>query len=289
MADYGLIDAYLNDLHASMRWHRNVDDIVSETNDHLCCAVERRVGEGLDVDTAQRDVLGRFGDAEVVARAFASTRSGQLALPTRSTRDAGVLAYMSAGLWVALPVVWHLGGWLYDRLDDGGAPDEVGSVAQVALMGVIAVTVWSAVGSLFAMTLTLRERHGGFGLTGMAGIAATGLGAVAALLAWFFVGWGSLLIAGTALVAVDLWRKGIAPKGAVVTTGAGLAAGGLAWGALRFFEVGSADQHGDYLIANAAGLTIGPVVLAIGLTGIGRWLASEEPIELANPARTVPA
>jgi len=289
MAGYRLIDAYLHDLAVSLRWHRDADDIVAETDDHLRCAVERRVGEALDADAAQRDVLGRFGDPALVARAFASTRSGRLALPTRSTRDASVLAYISAGLWIAFPGVWHLGGWLYDLLGDDGPADEVGSPAQLALMGVIAMTLLGAAGTLFATTLALRERHGGFGLPGMVGIAATGLGTAAALFGWFFIGWGSLLIAGTALVAIDLWPRGIAPKRAVVTTGAGLAIGGLAWGVLRFIEVGSPDQFGEYLIANAVGLTVGPVVLAIGLVGIGRWLAHEEPIELPDVTQLIPA
>ena len=289
MSCYGLIAAYLDELGASMRWHRDVDDILAETDDHLRSAVERRVSDGLDSDGAQREVLQRFGDATAVARAFATTRSGRLALPTRSTRDASVLADICAGLWLAFPGVWHLGGWLYDRLDDNGAADEVGSPAQLALMGVMAITLLSAAGLLLVTTLALRDRHGGFGLVGTAGIAGIGLGSVATLFGWFFIGWGGLLIAGTALVAIDLRRRGIAPKSAALTTGSGLAIGGLAWSVLRFIEVGSPDQHGAYPIANAAGLTVGPVVLAIGLIGLGRWLASEEPIELPDPTQLVPA
>lgn len=289
MADYGLIDAYLDDLVVSMRWHRDADDIVAETDDHLRCAVERRVGEGLDAEVAQRDVLGRFGDPAVVARAFASTGRGRLALPTRSTRDAGVMAYVSAGLWIAFPAVWHLGGWLYDRLDGNGPADEVGGPAQLALLGAMGLTLLGAAGALLATTLTLRQRHGDFGRLGKVGIAATGLGTAAALFGWFFVGWGSLLMAGTALVATDLWRRGIAPRGAVLATGAGLAIGGVAWGVLRLMEVGSPDHHGDYAIANVVGLTTGPVLLAVGLVGLGRWLTNEEPVELPDRAPLVPA
>ena len=121
------------------------------------------------------------------------------------------------------------------------------------------------------------------------GLAVTGLGTAAALIGWFFIGWGTLLIVGTALVAVELWRQGIAPKGAVVATGAGLAIGGLVWSVLRFIEVGNADEHGHYLVANAAGLTVGPILLAVGLVGIGRWLTNEEPIELPDPTQLAPA
>ena len=290
MANYGLIDAYLQDLAAALRWHHDADDIVDETDDHLRCAVERRTGDGIDPEAAQREVLDDFGDPTVVARAFATTRSGRLAVPTRSTRDAGVLAYASAGLWVAVPAVWLLGGWLYDRLDDGtSAADEVGSISQLLVLGVMAMTLLGAAATLLATTLILRERHGGFGLGGMIGIAATALGCLASLFGWFLIGWGSLLIVGTALVALDLWRRGIAPRRAVLATGAGFTIGGVAWGVLRISEVGGPDQHGDYLVANAAGLVIGSIIVAVGLFGIGRWLSNEEPVELPDPRHLAPA
>jgi hypothetical protein len=285
MADLGLIDVYLDELASAMRWHHDADDIVAETEDHLCCAVARRIGEGADPEAAQRDVLEDFGDPMVIVRSFATTRSGRLALPTRTTRDAGVLAYASAGLWIAFPAVWHLGGWLYDRLDSGtSAVDEVGSNAQLLVIAVMGFTLLGAAGTLLATTLSLHARHGGFGLAGTVGITATGLGAAASLFAWFFTAWGSLLIAGTMLVAVDLWRRGIAPRRVVLATGTGLAIGGVLWAVLRASQVGGRDQHGDYLVANAAGLAIGSVILACGLIGIGRWLSSEEPVELPDPS-----
>jgi hypothetical protein len=55
-----------------------------------------------------------------------------------------------------------------------------------------------------------------------------------------------------------------------MATGTGLAIGGAAWAVLRASQVGGPDQHGDYLVANAAGITIGSVILACGLIGIGR-------------------
>lgn len=290
MAHDGLINAYLDDLARLLRWHRRADDIVAEVGDHLRCDVERRIGDGIEPEAAQRDVLEDFGDPAAIARAFATTRSGRLALPTRSTRHAGALASASAGLWLAVPAVWHLGGWLYDRLDDGrSAPDQVGSTTQLLVIAVMALTLLGAAATLLATMLLLRERHGGFGLGGMVGIAATALGAAASLFGWFIIGWGSLLIVGTALVAVDLWRRGIAPKRAIFATGAGLTIGGVAWAVLRVSEVGGPDQHGDYLVANAAGLTIGSIILGTGLFGIGRWLANEEPVELPDPTHLAPA
>jgi hypothetical protein len=70
-----------------------------------------------------------------------------------------------------------------------------------------------------------------------------------------------------------------------MATGTGLAIGAAAWAALRASRVGGPDQHGDYLVANAAGLTIGSLILAYGLIGIGRWLSSEEPVELPDPTQ----
>ena len=98
-----------------------------------------------------------------------------------------------------------------------------------------------------------------------------------------------LLIVGTALVAVDLWHGGLAPKRPIWATGAGLTFGGVAWAVLRLGEVGGTDQHGDYVVANAAGLTIGSIILATGLIGLGRWLSNEEPVEFPDPTHLAPA
>jgi hypothetical protein len=69
----------------------------------------------------------------------------------------------------------------------------------------------------------------------------------------------------------------------------GLATGGVTWAVLRFGEAGSPDEHGEYLVANLAGFTIGSIILASGLIGMGRWLSNEEPVELPDPTHLAPA
>ena len=100
----------------------------------------------------------------------------------------------------------------------------------------------------------------------MLGIAVISLGTAATLFGWFLVGWGSLLITGTALVAVDLWRRGLSPRPATLTTGGGLAAGGFMWGVLRLIGVGGPDQYDDFrqppLLADGCHLTRG-IIFAI--------------------------
>ncbi len=40
MADYALIDGYVDTLRARMRWRGDVEDLVAEVRDHLYSAVE---------------------------------------------------------------------------------------------------------------------------------------------------------------------------------------------------------------------------------------------------------
>lgn len=280
MADDGLIEPYLDELRASMRWHRDADDIVAEAEDHLRSNVEHLVARGIEVEEAQRRALGSFGEPAMVAHSHATNRRGRLALPTRSTRDAGVVGVIAGAAWLAVPVVWLLGGWLYDRVGPTNPGDDLGSPAQTAVMIVIGGTLLAATALLFVTMVMLRERHGGFSLAGMVGIGASGIGAAASLLGWFYVGWGSVVVVATVLVSVELWRGGIAPKAWVATSGVGMSLGAAVWGVLRIAEVGNPDRHGEYPIANATGLIVGPVILGVGLIGLARWLRNEEPVDL---------
>lgn len=280
MADDGLIDAYLDDLRASIGWHRGAADIVAEAEDHLRSTVERLVAGGLDIEEAQRRAIRWFGEPATVARAHALTRHGRPAVPTRSTRDAGVIGVIGGALWLVYPVVWLLGGWMYDRVGGNNPGDELGDPAQVALVMLIGVALLAATSFLLLTSFMLHERHGGFGLPGMLGMGASGIGVAASLFGWFHVGWGSVTVIGTVLVSVELWRGGLAPKVWVLATGGGMATGALIWGVLRAARVGSPDRYGNYLIADVAGLIVGPVILGVGLIGLGRWLRSETPVDL---------
>ena len=102
MADSDLISGYLTALRASLRSRPDVDDLVCEVDDHLRSASIRLQARGVDLATAQRQVLERFGDATLVANAFVTTASGGTAMPTRLTRIAGTFALVAAIAWVAV-------------------------------------------------------------------------------------------------------------------------------------------------------------------------------------------
>jgi hypothetical protein len=282
VADDGVIDAHLDELRAKMRWHRDVVDIVAEADDHLRSSVDALIASGVDAADAEREAIARFGDPAIVARACATTRRGRLAVPTSSTRQAGVLGVVSGSLWLAYPMVWLIGGLLYDRVGPTSAGDELGSPAQLGVVLVMGATLLGAACSTLVVVFVLAQRHGGFGAAGTLGMVAGGVGVGAAFLGWFYLGWASALMVAAALVSVELLRGGVAPRMWVVATGCGLVAGAVVWGVLRVARVGSADQHGEYLVANTVGLTVGSVILGSGLIGLGRWLGHEEPIDLAE-------
>ena len=62
MAEYALIDGYLDTMRTRVRWRRDVDDLVAEMEDHLYSTVERFEARGTDTQLAQRQTLDRFGD-----------------------------------------------------------------------------------------------------------------------------------------------------------------------------------------------------------------------------------
>ena len=76
MANYALIDGYLESMRSSIRWRRDLDDVIAEIDDHLISATERIEARGANRLDAQRRTLDQFGDPKVLAVAFASTPTG---------------------------------------------------------------------------------------------------------------------------------------------------------------------------------------------------------------------
>ena len=85
MARYALIDGYLDTMRTEIRWRRDLDDLVSEMEDHLYSTVESLLATGVETKAAQRDTLDRFGEPKVLAAVYASTDSGGIAVPTQYT------------------------------------------------------------------------------------------------------------------------------------------------------------------------------------------------------------
>lgn len=100
-----LIDAYLAALRVRLRWRPDVEDVVDEVADHLRERAERLAATGVPQHEAQRLTLECFGDLGLVARSFAQTPSGQLAVPTPATRLAGAVALGAGAAWAVAAVV----------------------------------------------------------------------------------------------------------------------------------------------------------------------------------------
>lgn len=284
MARHDLIDAYVASLRARIGWRPDVDQVVAEVEDHLYSTVERFEAGGIDADFAQRAALERFGDPELVARAYAAGPNGELAVPTRSTRAAGAYAIWSAALWTVVLSAWWVTGLVEPRyVWRSGGSAITDAFGAVALLGATALVVAAMVG--------LDRRHGGLGGLGEAGLIIAGVGFIAALMAWVFIGWGTLTMVGTLLFATALWRRDVAPRLPTLAFGIGPAIGAIAWLALRGLS-GSLDLSGfwgEHWFANSIGLTVGGTILAVGLLGLGRWLRSETAANVDSTDRTVPA
>jgi len=279
MAQYILIDGYLGSLRTSVRWRRDHDDLVAEMEDHLYSAVEQSEARGTDTMLAQQRTLERFGDPDVLATAFASTPTGGLAVPTEFTRSAGTIALVSAAAWLFALAGFWLTGLFPDRAA-GTDPDQFILDGQTGSF-LVATMALLAGGALMVVTMVaLYRRHGGLGALGMVGLAVTGLGAATSILSWAFFVWLTLLGFGTLIFALAMLRRDIAPRFSTAVWGVGMAIGAVVWSVLRWLEAGQADEWGDYWIASFGGITVGILIMTVGLAGLGLWLRSEQPVAL---------
>jgi HAAS len=286
MARYDLIDAYVRSLRDRVRWRHDVDEVVAEVEDHLYSTVEGFEAGGIDGDLAQRAALERFGDPDLVAKAYAAVPNGGLAMPTRSTRNAGTFALASAALWLAVIGAWWVTGLIEPKYEWRGA----GSIAAV-LDALGAIALLGATSLMVAAMLGLDRRHGGLGSFGRSGLMVTGVGLVAALGAWVFTGWATLTLVGTLIFGAALLRQDMAPRLPTLAFAIGPAVGAIAWSILRGAR-GTIDLSGfwgEHWLENQVGLSVGVAIVAIGLLGLGRWLRSEEPAGVDSTDRAVPA
>ncbi|MEZ5409821.1 MAG: hypothetical protein R2761_17470 [Acidimicrobiales bacterium] len=266
MASYELIDDYLAGLRRRMAWHPAADDVIAEAKDHLLSAVESVLISGATADAAQVSALDRFGDPDTVAAAHIHTRRGGPAMPTRFTKAAGAAAMTAAALWVASAAVW-----LLDHIfDPAGEAETV--TTFVALLTLVAAATLTGV-----LVVALHRRHGGLGVLGGIGAGFVGLGIVATVMFWFVMGWGVLMAAGMLLIALAVRSRGLAPTKATAAFGAAWIVGVATWSVLRLLEVGTRDEWGDYPVVSPIAITVGALILAPGLIGLGRWLGGESP------------
>jgi hypothetical protein len=263
-----LIADYLDALRVRLGGRRDVEDLVAEAADHLLEVVERNERDGCTLDEATRRAIESFGEPHVVARAYLSTPAG-VAVPTESTRVAGVLAFVVAGLWIAVVSLWAIA----TLVEDEGGAAAPGVLLYFA--GVLALT--GASGLTAAVVIALRERHGhALGPLGVVGLGTVLTGAISTLgVAWAVPVWMSLLAVGTALVAVAMWRRPIAPRLPTVLLAVSLPIGVATFAVTSLLEIGGTDRHGDVPAALFSGLAVGCGLSAVAMVAIGRWLRGE--------------
>jgi len=266
VAEYVLIDGYVDTLRTRVRWRRDVDDLVAEVEDHLYSTVERFEARGTDSQLAQRKTLDRFGDPDLMADAFASTPRGGIAVPTKFTKTAGLFAIVASALWVVSIAIF----WLDQASDGNGNTGYFIWSINVVVAGALTLVA----------TIGLRRRLGGLGGLGIAGVIVLGLGVVVSFITWATMLWMAVEGVGMLLIALAAWPIRLAPRPATIAYGSGMLLGAITWGVLTALKVGTPDSYGDYPVAWNTGFIIGIVIVAAGLLGIGLWLRGEEPADI---------
>ncbi len=270
MAESDLITGYVMALRSALQWRSDVDDLVCEVDDHLRCAALGLQAHGLDPASAQREVLVRFGDAGLVARSFALTPSGGIAMPDRLTRTAGVFAIVATIAWlVAAPTAFITVG----TEDDW----ELRYVTWALL--VFAASVCTTV-----TILGMLRRAGGRGdaLTVVAMLIAILGTLLLGVAAWAWIIGAPLL---TIAVVIGVRRLRAAQLGSAVTSVLLIAAWPIAIAMvviLGILKVGPIDSYGDRQVAYLIGFATGSILFAAGLLMIGRWLHSEQAVDATD-------
>jgi hypothetical protein len=268
MARYALIDGYLNTMRSEIRWRRDLDDLVSEMEDHLYSTVENLLATGIEPKAAQQDTLERFGEPKVLAAVYASNNTGGIAVPTRNTIRAGTFALAAAALWlIAAAVVITDWGFLNEDNWQMGYMLFSVTVLTAGVLGVLA-----AVG--------VSKRLGGLGATGMIGLVITSVGVLASVIAWAVYFWMGLQGIGLLVFGIAVLRSGIAPRWSTMFVSSGFLVGLITWIVADAAKFGDLDEWGDYPDALWAALIVGVVIVAIGLIGWGIWLRNEEPVDI---------
>jgi hypothetical protein len=274
MARYGLIDGYLDTMRTEIRWRKDLDDVVSEMEDHLYSTVEGLLASGTEPQAAQRTTLDRFGEPEVLKAVYASTPTGGIAVPTTNTIRAGTFALAAAALWLIAATSYAI----TDAFDWDGVDYWLFSAA-ILTAGVL--TLLTMIG--------VSKRLGGLGALGMVGLVITGLGVVISFLAWAVPVWMGLQGVGMLAFGIAVLGRDIAPKWATLFVSSGFIIGTIAFFVGVAAEVGEPDSYGEYPVAFQIAVGVGTVLVAVGLIGWGLWLRSEEAVDVHSDNTPVTA
>lgn len=266
-----LIDAYVVALRSRLQWRRDADDIADEAEDHLRARVERRVQHGATQAEAERETLNRFGDVSLVARAFAVTASGGVAVPTRLTRAAGVTGLVAAVAWVASAALGATGG----HTDLWVPWSQTAYLAWTSVLGVALATTTITLAGVLARTGRLHSASG---------IVAIGVGIVVTAAVTLF-GWAVTVLAGFLGVATVIALQG---SGAADLTNARALRWLMVWpigGASlvifdEIFPLGPADDYGDHPLVWLSLFLVCALSSAVALARVGAGLRAERAVDL---------
>lgn len=273
MAENDLIAEYVDELRRSLRWRLDLDELLLELEDHLRSKAEaRRLAGAHDPD---RQTIEEFGSALEVARAFATTSNGGLAVPTSFTRRAGALALVAGLAWLASMVVGF-----------------VGQGSLLVPWNVDNYWMWSAITTIAGLLAVgafvgvLVRTGGRLDLWTIAGLMLLGLaiaGSVIATWAWVVL-FLPFSIAGV-IVFMRLRSVGLDTALSWLLVAAWPVGSVLGFG-LDALHFGTVDEYGDYPTARVVGFTVAATMWAVALAGIGWALTREEPMHLHDGSAT---
>lgn len=266
----GLIDDYVAALREHLRWRRDVDDLADEVADHLYERADCLVAQGVTPDEAQRRTLTRFGDVRAVARSMAENDSGQLAVPSRATRLAGIASIAGSAAWVASIVAALAGGhmdllvpWSLQRYQ----------IWTALLMAALALTTVAVAGAL------LRTGR----LATPTGVAALVVG-VLLVAAMVPAGWAVTIVSAPLGLAVLAAVRDNADDSRVVRPVRGLAVWLVGAVALVMFDevipIGPVDGYGDHQLAWVLPFVGCALATAVVLAVVGVRLRAERPADV---------
>jgi hypothetical protein len=239
-----LITAYLRELRASVAHLRDADDLVAEAEDHLR-ETAARLCEGRTEAEAEVEAVARFGSAAYVAKVSTIEAKRGAAVPTRSTRWAGLALFLAPVLLV------------------GGTIGNF-STGKTWVHGLLVFISVLSVPALLYGLWGLRRRHGGLGRVGLIAfvlaLAAVPVFFVASLYGVF----AAFFILAVALLvfAVEMVRAQVLPVVPLTLLGAGPVLGMATVAVL-------AVVPGDGMLAAVIALV--PVTVALMWLGWYQW------------------
>jgi len=198
MAEYALIDAYLEVVARRLEHRKDAAELRDELADHLLESTHRARTSGLDPESAQRSTLDRFGDPHIVAAMLAAVPTKGIDMVQALSRAAGILAIIAAVMWVAVIFAGSFG--LVSYLDRTWSPQEylwqsIVQAVAVLITGIAVVAVnLRFTGRVDALTAVV------IGAMFLAFFFSFGF-------AWAFLSWGVYFAAGLAITIARISRE----------------------------------------------------------------------------------